>query len=141
MRKISAKTKAKYDAILKEAEAAGTKAANEKLAELQGNGPAFAVVENSPTDGIFYNKNKPTKVVGTMLDVCGFAWTIIENARTGFAQYLKSIGRASNGYRGGMTVYARTKRQEMSVNVAYARAVAKVFTEYGFSSYIGSRID
>lgn len=36
--------------------------------------PAFAVVENAPGDGVFYNPKAPTKVVGSMFDVCGFVW-------------------------------------------------------------------
>ena len=138
---MNAKTKAKYDKILKEAEIAAIKAAEEQLKKLQNRGPAFAVVENSPTDGIFYDKNKPTKVVGTMLDVCGFGWVVLNNARTGFAQYMKSIRRGSNGYYGGMSISPRTTRQEMSVNEEAARAMAKVFEKYGFDAYTQSRID
>ena len=138
---MNAKTKAKYDAILKEADVAATKAADVQLKKLQGQGPAFAVVENSKSDGIFYNRNKPTRIVGTMLDVCGFAWVVIENARTGFAQYVKKIERGGNGYYGGMSISARTMRQEMSVNQEAARAMADVFEKYGIKAYTQSRID
>lgn len=139
----NAKRNETFERIIQEATEAGNKAGVAKLAELEGAGPAFAVVENSPNDGIFYDKSKPTRVVGTMLDVCGFAWVTLSNARTAFAQYLKKTERASNGYYGGMTVNLRfgTFRQEMSVNEAQARAAAEVFTKAGFEARMESRID
>lgn len=132
-----------FEKIMQEATEAGNKAGAEKLAQLEGNGPAFAVIENSPKDGIFYDKAKPTRVVGTMLDVCGFAWVMLTNARGAFAQYFKKTDRASNGYRGGMTISVRFSgfRQEMSVNEAQARAAADVFNKYGFEARMESRID
>jgi hypothetical protein len=42
--------------------------------------PAFAVVENSPDD-MFHNPGKPTEVIDTMFDVCGFVWVNIDNRR------------------------------------------------------------
>jgi hypothetical protein len=42
--------------------------------------PAFAVVENAAGD-IFHDPGKPTKVVGTMFDVCGFVSVTVDNRR------------------------------------------------------------
>jgi len=42
--------------------------------------PAFAVVDNASGD-MFHNPGKPTKVVDTMFDVCGFVWVNIDNRR------------------------------------------------------------
>ena len=42
--------------------------------------PAFAVVENDPGD-MFHDPDKPTRVVGTMFDVCGFVWVDVDNRR------------------------------------------------------------
>jgi len=44
------------------------------------NTPAFAVVENDPGD-MFHDPDKPTRVVGTMFDVCGFVWVDVDNRR------------------------------------------------------------
>ena len=42
--------------------------------------PAFAVVENDPGD-MFHDASKPTRVVDTMSDVCGWVWVNIDNRR------------------------------------------------------------
>ena len=42
--------------------------------------PAYAVVENDPGD-LFHDPGKPTRVVDTMFDVCGFVWVTIDNRR------------------------------------------------------------
>ena len=42
--------------------------------------PAFNVVENAPGD-MFHDASKPTRVVDTMSDLCGFAWVSVDNRR------------------------------------------------------------
>ena len=42
--------------------------------------PAFAVVENDPGD-MFHDASKPTRVVDTISDVCGWVWVNIDNRR------------------------------------------------------------
>ncbi len=131
------KKKAEFDALLAKADAAGAKNAAEHLATLQGQGAAYAVVQDT---------DEGKKVVGTMLDVRGFATVTVENARKAFLQYARKIGRARNGFYGGMcfSVHAQVKgkyRQEMSVQSAYAKGMAVVFREAGYRVSVQTRID
>ena len=124
--------------VIHEARIAGKESAEQKLAELQGNGPKWNVV-NGHTN----------KVVGTLLDVCGFANLRI-SARGKFYQLAKKISQdrqsrfhCSLAYRGGgmLSIYDSTFRQEMSVNVAACKGQAEVLKRYGIESSIDSRID
>lgn len=124
------------ESVIHEARKAGQITAEAKLAELQGNGAAFAVRDGN-------------KIVGTMLDVCGFANLKI-SARGKFFQIAKRISAETRarfhcvvGYYGGgsLGVFDSTFRQEMSVNIAACVGQAKVLEAYGIKCQIQSRID
>ena len=122
--------------IIDEARKAGREAADEKLTGLQRKGPQFAILDEN-------------KIVGTMLDVCGFAHLKIA-ARGKFYLLAKKLSQGqhqrficSNGYYGGglLSIFDSTHRQEMSVNIAACQGQAKVLEAYGIKCQIQSRID
>lgn len=137
-------TKTQARRIWKEAQAAARTAADAQLKELQAAGPRWAITEHeNPLDD-----NSPIKrVVGTMLDVCGFAWLHFSNCNrkptSTLVRYLKAQGIASKHYQGGYTarVPAAPMRQELSVKEAAARAAANVLQQHGITVYAQSRID
>lgn len=125
--------------VVKECRLAGIKASNEQLAKLMGEGVKWTV-----RDGF------TGKVVGGMLDVCGFAWLKI-SAQQGFYRVAKKVAQ-DNSLRftcgkdypkgGRFNVYDTNRRQEMSVNEASARAIADVLISHGVKGvYVQSRID
>lgn len=124
-------------AVIHEARKAGQIAAEEKLGELRKAGPQFNVMDGE-------------KLVGKMLDVCGFAHLKI-NARGKFFQLAKRTSTdyprlrfsCVNAYRGGgaLSIFDSTFRQEMSVNIAACIGQAKVLNAYGIETTIQSRID
>lgn len=128
--------------VIHEARKAGQIEAERKLAELLGNGAKYNV-----TDG--------EKLVGKMLDVCGFASLKI-SARGKFFQLAKKLSDEENiglhncwrfscvnAYRGGgaLSIFDSTFRQEMSVNIAACVGQAKVLNAYGIETTIQSRMD
>ena len=124
------------ESVIHEARKAGQIMAEAKLAELTENGAAFAVRDGN-------------KIVGTMLDICGFAHLKI-SARSKFFQLAKKISaetrarfHCSNGYYGGglLSIFDSTFRQEISVNVAACVGQAKILEAYGIKCEIQSRID
>lgn len=130
--------------VIAEARKAGRIFATRKLAELQAAGPKYAVCDESQND----------KVVGTMLDVCGFANLKI-SARGKFFQLAKRLSQrrspagtmfrfyceVSYGGGGWLSIYDSTNRQEMSVNVAACKGHAQVLAKYEIESSVESRID
>lgn len=123
--------------VVLECRAAGKAAGAAQLAKLQGHGPVWAVKSGD-------------KVVGTMLDVCGFA-SIKLNARQGFYRVAKKVAE-DNSLRfscgkaypsgGRFAVYDMSRRQEMSVNEAAASACAEVLKSHGVKEvYMTSRMD
>lgn len=126
-------------AIIVEAREAGRIAANKKLQELQNQGPKYAVVDEMNND----------KVVGTLLDVCGFASLKI-SARGKFFQTAKKLSKergyrfhCTNAYHGGghLAIFDSTMRQEMSINEAACEGQAEILRKYGLQVRIESRID
>jgi len=122
--------------VIKECRVAGTRAAQEKMAELQKAGPKYAVTQGN-------------RIVDTMLDVCGFANLKI-SARGKFFQLAKKLAKdrtsrfyCDNAYRGGgyFSVYDTTRRQEMSVNRASCAAMVPVLDKYGIEARVETRID
>lgn len=124
--------------VVRECREAGTKAAAKKLAELQGKGPQYCVTSGH-------------RVVGTMLDVCGFANLRI-SARGKFFQLAKKLSESrtpnyrfycTNAYQGGglFDVFDTTNRQEMSVNAASCAAMIPILSGYGITSTLETRID
>lgn len=122
--------------VIDEARKAGSITANQKLAELQEQGARYAVVDGE-------------KVVGKMLDVCGFANLKI-SARGKFYLLAKKLsndpqqrlhcGRAYYGG-GSLSIFDSTFCQEMSVNIAACQGQAKVLEAYGIKTNVTSRID
>lgn len=123
--------------VIKEARQAGKIAAQNKLNELMGIGPAFAVCEKG-------------NIVGTMLDCCGYASLKIK-ARGKFYLLAKKISNENSQYRflcgpaygggGGLSIFDSTFRQEMSVNIAACRGQAEVLAKHGIEVRVESRID
>jgi hypothetical protein len=77
--------------------------------------PAFAVVDNAPGD-LFHNPGKPTKVVGTMFDVCGFVNVKVDNSRRNGAPGARLIKEfkvhgTTEGYNGDLKMGAFTLRK------------------------------
>jgi len=125
--------------VIQEAREAGKISAENKLSELTGQGPKWNVINDS---------NK--KVVGQMLDVCGFAHLKI-SARGKFYLLAKKLSKDRqyrfhcdrDSYYGGgwLSIYDSIHRQEISVNIAACKGQAEVLKKYGIDSNIDSRID
>ena len=122
--------------VIKEAREAGRIAAENKLGELTNAGPKWAVTSRST-------------VVGTLLDVCGFA-TMKISARGKFFQLAKKLSqerqyrfycRNAYGGGGGLSIFDSTNRQEMSVNRVAAEAHAGILAKYGIEARVETRID
>jgi len=122
-------TEGKIIAIIQEARKAGRKAGEKQLALLKRRGPKWLVKDGKRT-------------VGTMLDVCGGAWVVID-AKQGFYRMLRKMEKSgktrllriyvAKNYRGGgmLSIFDMCNRQELSVNEACYKAVAKVLREHG----------
>jgi len=121
----------------------GEKAGQKKLNELKKAGPRWDVVDEG--------KNK---VVGQMLDVCGFASISVPgNGR--IARAFKKVGeydarmdgyvangmRIFKGYRGYALSIISTGRQEMSVNEAAVEAASDFLNANQLKCSWRSRID
>ena len=125
--------------VVKECREAGIAAAAAKLAELQGKGSQYAVMDGN-------------RCVGEMLDVCGFANVKLKSARGNFFKLAKKLSsdrtqnyrfHCANHYYGGghFSVFDCYMGQEMSVNKAAMQGVATVLSGYGIECYVESRID
>jgi len=112
--------------LLEKARQAGTVAAKEQLTKLESSGPQWNIVNDKTFGG-------DGKVVGQMLDVCGFASIHIPNGRAGIVRQLKRVIETKQlvkrayfhkGYYGGfgLSLFDMTNRQEMSVNEAAEQA-------------------
>jgi hypothetical protein len=125
--------------MVSEAHAAGTEAAQKQLDALRGQGPQYQVVDEA-------NPNAHLGDPGwQMLDLCGFGWVHIdENGNSRKMRLLREVlGRdCYKSYYGGWDCFhANVGRQEVSVNLAYARAAAEVLKSYGYKAYAQSRLD
>jgi len=131
-------TKQKVVDVIKEARNAGSLAAQKKFSELNSIGPKYEVIQGN-------------KVVGSMLDVCGFAHLKI-TARGKFYLLAKEISKENPQYRfscnrssyyggGWLSIYDSTNRQEISVNVAACKGQQEVLAKYGITAQVESRID
>lgn len=121
----------KFDAIIKEAEAAGLKA-----------GSAFVptpMIVGQAVD-LFSNKMVPGTEEFVSDGVCGFAWVHFKG-NTAFGRYMKKIGKADNDYPTGLSVWVHQFGQSMQKKEAYARAYAEVLRKYGIEAYANSRLD
>lgn len=129
-------TEQKVLKVIQEARDLGRIAAQKKLQELQNAGPQFAV-----TEGL--------NIVGTLLDVCGFANLKI-SARGKFYTIAKELSKqhehrfsCGRRYHGGgyLSIFDSTKRQEISVNEAACKGQAEVLKKYKIEAIVESRID
>lgn len=125
--------------VIAEARKVGSITAAGKLAELQAAGPKYEV----------FDEMQNSKVINTMLDVCGFANLKI-SARGKFFQVAKKLsdlckGRfyCTNRYNGGghLSIYDSTNRQEMPVTIAACKGHQQVLAKYGIESSVESHID
>jgi len=130
--------------ILMNAQRSGIEAGEFKLKELQKAGPRWAVKDES--------KNK---IVGTLLDVCGFAALHLAG-HSKIVRAIKLIGKpdryrdlsyngfsiSRNTYRGGygLMVYL-SNRQELSVREASVEAFCSYCKDHGLECSWSSRID
>lgn len=85
------------------------------------------------------------QMVGTMLDVCGFAWVKGVDKRTSFGRWLLKNDLVSK-YGNTISVVSNTSlsgRQEMGLKEAQCRAALKVFCDNGIGDglYVTTRID
>jgi hypothetical protein len=127
--------------ILNEATNAATIAGRAKLVELQSRGPAYTVSNADLFTG------KPVgPAIGTMLDLCGFAYCLIPkrvlSTRSKAVKTLIAERKLSNwSYEKALMVRLPHVDQAISVNVAMADAASDVLKSYGLNSYTTSRLD
>lgn len=130
--------------ILNQAIDAAIDAATEKLNELKNAGPKWAVKDGNQT-------------VGTMLDLCGFAWVTGIKGNSPFVRQFKKIAsynefggfsykqiRLSKAYGGGMDLrFPDLMRQEVSVKIAANKAGLKVLQDAGWiqEAFVVDRLD
>ncbi len=142
MNKVEAK---KVIAIIKVAKKVGERAGQLRLKELKKAGPRWNVINE-----------RQNKVVGQMLDVCGFAHLSVPG-RGRIVRAFKKIGifdlridcyvvtdalKIWKGYRSGYALsIISTGRQEMSVNEAAVRAASEFLNENHLECAWSSRID
>ena len=74
--------------------------------------------------------------------VCGFAWVVVQDARTGFARWLKKnhIGKTRYGA-SGVCIWVSYFGQSMARKEAYAIAFAEYLNSQGIKAYSDSRMD
>lgn len=123
-----------FAAIFAEATEAAQKAGDEWLAAAMKRGPAWLVVDELQPD-------PEKRVVGAMLDVCGFSYPLFTDKRTAFAKWYKKTFSDSNLW----SVRLRTSnsmRQGLGLAEAEARAALGVFDKYGIKGLrFYSRVD
>jgi hypothetical protein len=123
-----------YKDVMKEATEAAERAGNAWLRAAMARGPAYVVVDD-------FEPDPKKKIVGSLLDSCGFSYPIFRDKRTGFAKWYKK----ENGERDLYNVRLRTinsMRQELGLAEAETRAALEVFNKYGIKGLgFYSRID
>lgn len=136
------------DTIMRKATIAHNGAAQAQLTKLQDQGPAWAVCD----------QNQNGRVVGTMLDVCGSAYLSFDgNSKLARglkkAWGLKSLKDRQNGrscidvgdwfvggeWPTGFSIVWRCYRQEISVQLAGAKAALEVLAQYGYADGVRAR--
>ena len=123
-----------YDVIYREAHEAGCDAVE------KANVVPMIVGTPSTTFGNDIDHSKPTYYVAD--GVCGFAWVNVKPGNSGFAKYLKSMGRArKDSYYGGVSVWISDYNQSMQRKETYAHAFARVLNSHGINAYSMSRMD
>jgi hypothetical protein len=115
-----------FSSIIKEATKAANEAGDQWMAE--HSRPAYEVLD------------KRGRVIGQMLDVCGFAWIIIKDRRTSFAKWAEKTGIASHDF---LHIAHKYKmRQELGLAEACGKAALQVLVNHEIKGlYFESRID
>ena len=148
------------DQIIEEACQASVTAAEARLYELEGGPDAWSVVENAPGDSVFYNPEKPTREVGRMKDLCGFADVRMKAKGKGkeFVRFVKSRGeesrnnwwnygqmQLSKSYDVGFYIWPplgeASSTQYISVKEAGCKAFSGVLNQHGIECRTESRLD
>lgn len=114
-------------------------------AAFQAANPVPMAVQSSGLNEGF-DWNKPYEVVSD--GVCGFAWVnVYVDGRSKVAKDLKQFGAKKDNYGGGYMFWSSEvapsarASQSMQRKEAACGAFAKVLRDYGFSAYVGSRMD
>tara|TARA_Y100000034_G_C6895105_1_gene412523 strand:- start:1988 stop:2659 length:672 start_codon:yes stop_codon:yes gene_type:complete len=148
------------DQIIEEACQASITAAEARLYELEGGPDAWSVIDNAPSDGVFYNPEKPTREVGRMKDLCGFADVRMKakgKARE-FVKFVKYRGKEtsnnwwdygsmqlSKSYDVGFYIWPplgeASSTQYISVKEAGCKAFSGVLNRHGIECRTESRLD
>jgi hypothetical protein len=72
---------------------------------------------------------------------CGLGYVVIQDARKGFAKWLKSSSIGHLGYKGGWEVFASTQDQSLEKAKVYVETFAKIPCQNGVKCYSVSRPD
>lgn len=129
--------KIEFAKVFAEAQAAG------EAAFVAAKPVPMAVQSSGLNEG--FDWSKPYEVVED--GVCGFAWVnVYVDGRSKVAKVLKEFG-ARKDYYGGYQFWSSDvapsarSSQSMQRKEAACAAFAKVLRDYGFSAYMGSRMD
>ena len=138
-----------YEEILKEAQQAADKAANEKFENMKKAGPKFSVHNSDLMD------TKIGPPIGYLLDNCGGAYLLLDG-RDPLVRHFKKVGRkhgcwyqwgncsitkgAYKGYQLSIQ-YPLRRRQEMGIHEVANEAAAKVLKSHGINVYVKTYID
>ncbi len=72
--------------------------------------------------------------------VCGFAQVNIKG-NTAFGRWVKKMGYGRKAYYGGLDINVHEFNQSYERKMAYANAMAKVFTSHGIEAFASGRLD
>jgi hypothetical protein len=126
-----------YASIHHEAHVAGMAAGNGKTPTPMIVGTAKGFVGEAANQ---IDEAKPTYYVPS--GVCGFAWIVIEDGRSGYARWTKkNVKNSHKNYYGGWAVWCFEFGQSMERKEAYADAYAQVLKSRGIAAYAQSRMD
>ena len=107
---------------------AAEQASQEWLQKAQARGPAYAVKSGE-------------RIVGTLLDVCGFGALLWRDKRSAAYRAFKKAGLNSYSNRGPEVRYSLRCRQEMGLHEAAMRAAAEVAEQNGLPVRVWTYID
>ena len=142
--KISVANQRKFEQIWRDLQ----RVSHEALAKAT---PPTPMVVGSPTTplGNDIDYSKQTWYVAD--GVCGFAWVVVPNGRSGFAKWIIETGKGYKNYQWGGGYkgvqfwvdgkgFAQT-RQSLQLKEQVAGVVSNYLTSIGIEAYAGSRID
>ncbi len=145
VQKISASNEVKFQNIWQEMK----RVSHEALATAKAPTPMIVGTPTTPLgNDIDYNKQTWFVADG----VCGFAWVVLDSARSGFARWLVANGHASKhwvqgvGYR-GVSIWLHDRdgfaptRQSLQLKQQVCGKVAAYLRSQGIQAFMESRID